>query len=102
MRQDEMTKDELILLQAIIIKKQQDWRMNLFGSLGKNYKLWKYLCDNHPVFKFPCGFDPEELLSRACFELNIGTLDTPRRELWKLADEYYTNIKDKNYHRTLD
>lgn len=96
-----MTKDELILLQAIIIKKQQDWRMNLFGSFGKKPKLWKYLCDNHPVFKFPC-FDADRLLSEACFELNIGTPETPLCELWKLADEYYTNIKDKNYHRTLD
>jgi hypothetical protein len=78
-----------------VIKKQHNWRIKLFASLGKKFKFWKYLCINYPFFDFPCGFDPDELLSMACFELKIGTLNTPLRELWKLADEYFTNIKDK-------
>lgn len=90
-----MTKDELILLQAIIMKKQHGWRIKLFNLLGKKHKFWKYLCNNYPFFEFPCGFDPDELFSMACFELNIGTLDTPLCELWKLAEEYFANIKDK-------
>jgi hypothetical protein len=90
-----MTKDEYILYQAIVIKKQHDWKIKLFSSFDKNMKFWKYLCDNYPFFEFPCGFDPSRLLSEACFNLNIGTLDMPLRELGKLADEYYANVKDK-------
>jgi len=90
-----MTKDEYILYQAILIKKQNDWRYKLFGSFGKNRKLWHYLHNNHPLFEFPCGFNPERLLQQACFNLNIGTLNTPLHELWELADEYFNNIKDK-------
>lgn len=90
-----MTKDEYILYQAIVIKKQHDWQMKLFTSLREKPKFWKYLCDNHPFFEFPCGFDPDALLSKACFELKIGTLETPLHDLWKLADEYFANIKDK-------
>jgi len=92
-----MTKDEFILYQAIVIKKQRDWRNDLFISLGKKHKFWRYLCDNHPFFKFPCGFDVDRLLSMACFELKIGTLDTPLHELWKLAEVYYAKVKDKTH-----
>ena len=90
-----MTKNEFILYQAIVIKKQRDWKNDLFASLGKKPKFCRYLCDNHPFFKFPCGFDADMLLSMACFKLKIGTVYTQRCELWKLAEEYYSKMKDK-------
>jgi len=90
-----MTKDEFILYQTILIKKQLDWRVSLFASLGKNSKFLSYLCDKHPFLKFPCGFNTDRMLGEACIALKIGTVHTPIHELWKLAEEYHENIADK-------